>query len=309
MPISRTALALASAIVITGCTRDVTGPSPDDVPDIRSFVVDSALLALDANGQFPANQDVTPSADNVPMITSLRARTLAGACVVSFGSAFLPWWTSQRGAPIALGHLTISSIYPEQTPFGPLPPVGCHHAYAREYGSHYLTTLNDGATADALLAVSAQTTDYGIDADGPLILPPRGGADFDTYGISSAAQPRVWYAPEQAVALVSALTAAKIRSVPTLSLRAGYSPLSPLWRLDLDRSVVFLGVSGERLPSSRIYVATNGELFTPEPVQPGTVSLVCTRIDESLINHGDTTISVSVLPGQPVEFRAVTVAR
>ena len=303
--------ALAVISLVFGCGESVvTQPIVEANPDIRAYVTDSAAASLDANSQFHINADAAPDVESVPVISATYARALAAAYLKTFGPLLLSAWERQRGGPIDLASLTVSShVYPAETAFGAVPPVGCHPYFLRLLGSYYLMTLDRGGDPQVRLAVSAQLTDYMIDS-GYVIDPPRPGQDFLPDGLRADHSIGFLFSPEQAVALVARATGAKVRQVPRFVLRGAtdYTPNLALWRLALDRSVTVRRADGSQDSISTVYMSPNQNprWYVAARNQPTSVTLECERVDQNLVNTGFTSVTVPVINGQPINFEPVS---
>lgn len=282
----------------------------EDHPDIREYVIDSAVAALDGDGRFRLDSEVVAGAESVPVVSASRARQLAAAFAKSYGPAFEPFWEQERGGNIDVAMLRVGPrIYPAQTAFGAVPDVGCHPAFVRLFGSYYLATLNRADESQVRMAVSAQTSEYSVDGDGNLVEPSRTGQDFVHDGIPERG-PYV-LSPEQAVALAARATGARITRVPRLVLQRGneFSPTFAVWSVALDRAVAVDRSGGRRITVTTIYVGPNARFYAPKASQPTSVTQACSKVGADLVDSGFATVTVEVLDGQPVDFESVVVTR
>jgi hypothetical protein len=265
-------------------------------------------VALDADGHFRIDPNVTPGPEGVPIVSAARARELAAAFAHSYGPAFVRFWEEDRGDAIDLPSLTVGArVYPAQTAFDAVPDIGCHSAIVRLFGSYYLLTLNRGPQAQVRMAVSAQTTEYSVDTGGGLVQPSRTGEDFIHDGIPARGAYVV--SPEQAVALVARATGARVNRAPRLVLRSNnkFSPTFALWRVDLDRAVTVHRGTGQSASVTTIYAGPNAMFYVPSTDQPASVTQICPKIDANLVDHGIDAVTVRVL-SQPVDFESVLVS-
>ena len=299
-------------VVLVACGDRDTEPPPaiEDDPDIREYVTTDVLGGLDANGHFVIDPDVVPG-EGESVVGAEYARGLAGAFAASFGPAFRTFWEQSRGGPIHLAALEPSTrVYPIQSAYGRMPQVGCHPTFQRHYGSHYLMTLDSGATPEVIISVAAQTTDYSVSSDGNLVSPNRTGGDFYHDGIPRTKASGVLLSPEQAVAIAARATGARIIAMPRLvTLGPNYAPVAALWEVLLDRTVSVQASSSTRSTSTLYVTASAESRFRVSTVaQPDSVTFVCALIDENLIDHGTATIKLGVLNG-PVSFEPATLTK
>jgi hypothetical protein len=307
-------LAAAALTAIVACGDGPTAPVPlvEDDPDIGGYVAGDAALALGADGRFAIPPDVVTGAEAVPIVSAAQARVLARAFTTSFGPVFHSFWERERGGRIDLKALEPSTrVYPLQTPYGAVPDSGCHPSWVRHHGSYYVMTLDDGGTPNVIMAVSAQTTEYGVAAGGDLTMPNRTGSDFAHEGVRRDFAHSVLLSPEQAVALAARATNAKVTSVPRLVSRGNeWSPTAALWRLTLDRHVAVVDSGGGARQTDTLYVWGNKTFpfLVPRALQPAAVTLTCSKVDAQLVEHGSATVTVAVREG-PTLFERATIPK
>jgi hypothetical protein len=129
--------------LILGCAGNTTEPEIDPNPDIRSLVTEEIAASLDKSGHFLMDPNAHPELEPVPVISAGYAQILAAGYLKSFGVSLSPAWERDRGARINTSALAVSPrVYIAETPFGPVPNVGCHPAFAHWFGSFYLMTYD-----------------------------------------------------------------------------------------------------------------------------------------------------------------------
>lgn len=307
------AVAVVAACVLASCDGSPTGLSLDANPDIRALVTGAAADSLGADGRFRIDPDVAASREGMPVVTADRARELAAAFAKSFGPAFHPYWVKERGGSINLGALAPSvRVFPMHTAYGSVPTVGCHPSYVRSFGSYYLLTLDAGSSQNVRLGVSAQTTLYSVSPIGGLVEPSRTGSDFDSDGVRVDGKGRILLTPEQAVALAAGATGRMATTVPQLFGRGVlWVSTAALWRVTLDQPVTAVRANGSTVQSQVLYVSSEADsrFFVADDVQPSSATMICSKVDESLVESGEETITVQIRAGQPTAFTSVTLRR
>ena len=276
--------ALVLAPLLSACDRFSNAPTEVQVPNVNPYVSERLAGQLTADGHFRLAPAQAP--DDIPIISADRARELARAYLRSWGRDQLARWAWERGGSLDPGAVAPSSrVYFAQTPHGRLPNDLYHPAIRRIYGPMYIVPLEHQEQVVALLAVSAYSTDLGVDSGGLIEMPKLGGSYFFSKAVAPAPRdPRFQFvavSPEEAVKHVAERTGARVTEVPELVLLAGYHPASAAWRIRVDRPV---RVRRTALPTSpgvtranpnptpfavrEVYVANNHIVTVPSPDQP-----------------------------------------
>lgn len=310
----RPAAAVLCCSLLAACDGPrITGPGP--VPDVRPYVTGAAAENVGTDGLFVFPGPVSPS--GLPIVTPERARDLAASTVLSFGPALKKHWEEDRGRT-----MDITRLRPEpraffaSTPYAVFPD-GFHPASRRAFGPYYLVRMGTERGAELIIAVSAYSTDVGIEEDGRLDLPLLSGMHFLTAGIpldsTRAGRPSP-LTPEHAVVLVSRMTGARISMVPELmQVQFPYGPHYPVWKLTLEKPVRVRTVEGSRtVDAETLYLGRvqGRELLIPAAEQPSFQDVGgALRIGPDGEDMGHATARVAILPGRATVFEPVTVVR
>jgi hypothetical protein len=312
--VRRAGFELVALLALTGCGHDnPVAPEVEKNPDIRNYVVQEAAAALGSDGRFRIPPDINQTPESSQPLSAARASELAAAFVRSYGLAFLHFWEQDRGGSIELALLEVDPrVYPIQSPFGAVPPAGCHPAFTRLFGSYYQLTLDEGERSEVLMAVSAQLDDYGVDSQGNLTEPSLTGMDFLHEGIPLDGATFSPLSPEQAVAAAARATRARIRSVPVLVRRdPSYSPTVALWRLSLDREVNIALQDGSKGQTSVIYVSPSRDtrFFAAADSQPTSITANCLKVDENSEDAGIISVTVPINGDAKIDFVPISFVR
>jgi hypothetical protein len=282
-------------------------PAGPNAAELRAALTPAAAAALGPDGRFaPADVPATGRAQ----VGAARAESLAVG--LARGNLVLAraQHERERGAPIPFDRLAACgpTRYAE-APLARLPndvPDTNAHPSQKAAGPWWLVTLCDPAGDPAFaVAVSAYSTDLGLDAAGRVVFPPFGGNDFVptalTRGASRAA-PWGLPGPEAAAVLAARVSGRRVAAAPVLvapyyreapdapGALGGASPLGARWRVALDGSArvrtadgrvlevrkVFVGarppVGAGGITSSAAYFAAAGVVtWAAEPAQPAAV--------------------------------------
>lgn len=299
--------------VLLSC-RGPTDLIPGSDPDIRPLVVGEAASALGSDGRFLTPSDVPEDSEGTPTISQVQARALAKAFLRSFGPAFASVWTQDRGSPVHVAGLQPSErIFSFRTPFHPITEPTCHPAARRQFGSHYVMTLDSGGEPHVRVSVAAQATDYSVDSSGHLARPPLSGAALDHNGVARDGSWGGLLSPEQAVWIAAKATGTRIASLPVLAyagwdaLGGWYSPTEALWKVVFDREVTVRLASGAHRDVGELYVSPNTprRFLVPGLEQPATHALGCPAVDENGETHGVVSVDLSVKLGHVTVLEAV----
>jgi hypothetical protein len=307
---------LAVLVLVSACDRADLNPteSTDVAPDIKAFVAGEAARHLGPDGRFSLASARAP--DDVPIITSERARELAEAFLRTWGESHAPVWERERGEQINIGALELSPVvYYALTPHGRFPD-GYHGAYRRMVGPWYILHFTSGGEPVLGLAISAYSTDLTIE-DGLIRQPREGGTYFEPRAVAKTSRARHGYSPmtpEDAVALVGSVTGAQVTDVPELVVRnSGWDPLLAHWKLTLDRPVRVIrkevrgsSAPGERAAVREIYVAPGGILLIPGHGQPASERMaVVTDVWSRAANPPHVFVDVPRRGSAPVRYDEV----
>jgi hypothetical protein len=169
--------------------------------------------------------------------------------------------------------------------------------------------MKSGGNRVLQVAVAAYATEVGIDGDGKIQRPTKGGGEFVSQGISTdstRADLPTFASPEEAVARVGRLTGARVSEVPEL-VRAGFplGPFSSLWRVTLDREVrVKAPQSGRTITTRELYVGSEPgrRLMVPASSQPTEFVTKALRVDSDGEEIGVEQARVPIRPAPPLIF-------
>lgn len=294
------AMLLPSALAACEREHSPVAVGLPDVSDVRPYVTASLASKLDARGQF-----VLPPAPDMPdpQVNGEQARQLGLSTLRTFGSFNKTYFEQTHGAPIDLDHLTPAPrAYYAISPWEPRSnkdPLSVRKAW----GPFYLVTFLDPDGAPVLSgAIPAYSTDVGIDGNGRI---RHGGnmTGFFLTGIDKDWGVSIPLSPEQAVAVASSATGARVAEVPQLVLPGlMYKPQWARWRLKLDRTVPLRSKdTGVQHHTAELYVGLRGEISVPGASQPGAV-------DVPGLGSGAPGLRLVRRVGIPVEFESVVPA-
>jgi hypothetical protein len=300
-------LLITSGLLLNACESGVTDPNAQI--DVRPHVTGAAAASLGPDGLFRYSEPSAPSTE--PIISSERARELAGSFALSFGPALKHHWEQEHGRALEVTKLKADSrVFYQDTPYD-LFPEGFHGAFRRMFGPYYLVRLSSGGQPRMSVAVSAYNTNLAIYPDGRLDRPFESGADFHARGLPVDTTRRDVVAPltpEEAVVHVATMAGTRVSEVPRfVQLQWNRGPLGGAWKLTLERAVRVRVLSGGRTAEVReLYLGRESGrlLFIPAAEQP-------TYYPTGGLLSGDSDqwvkVDLPIRPGQPTEFEEVTV--
>jgi hypothetical protein len=252
-------------ILFVSCDRAVTHPVEQSyTQEFSMYVTGEAAQSLDEAGRFPV---MTASGSlGSAIISERRAGELAVAYVRGFGEFFRERWAREHGRYFDLESLRVD----HRIQFLPTAyeefPAGYMPAYRKFFGPYYLVTLVSGSSPVLLVAVSAYSTDVGIDKFGKAAIPGGGnGGEFSSYGITHSPGGMGPLLSEWAVVIAGKRLGARTSRVPELVRPLDpVSPLDPLWRLELDRDVLLkTKMGGKQVAAREVFVSRGGRFFVP----------------------------------------------
>jgi hypothetical protein len=177
------------------------------------------------------------------------------------------------------------------------------------YGPQYLVFFDQGAEPELGVAISAYASDLTIE-NGNVREPREGGSYFTTHAVArSGRSPYVPVSPEEAVAIVSERTGAKVTQVPDLILRAGWHPLLAMWRLRLDRAVTVTrrgGGNGAGNAVREVFVSANRKLFVAAADQPAAIRVPAPRSGQPA-GAPEEVIDLPRRPDMPLRFDEIDI--
>jgi hypothetical protein len=230
-----------------------------------------AKAPLDANGRL---QLATAPSGRHPRIDAATALQLARQAVVQLGPFILPALEIQHGASVDLRNL-VADPRPlfAGSPYGELP-AEAHRGLRNLYGPYFLVYFRSPAGAPVLTVGVAAHTDARL-VNGRIVTGSEDGNDFLIEGLPREKGEDVPVTPERAVEVAAKATGRKVTAVPEL-VGPGrmFAPQLGRWKITLDHPVNIRGRdSGREAPVRELFVGLWGEIESPRPGQPASVSV------------------------------------
>lgn len=283
----RAAWVATIGLVVQGCEAPTSPPPLDDHrPDVREWVDGPALDALDRYGRF-----MLPSPDAPPPDGPTSARKGAELALAAvrgiLHEATLPGTVSivdfmeeRHGGPIPWSQVgtSVPLAYLAESPFE-RPGDSFFVSVRRRFGSYHVVGLYAPQGQVGSVAVSSLADGFAVDERGLLISPSDLGGSSGTFRFQGVAGGIAYHYPlhpEEAVAAVGSTTGAIVVEVPRLLQVPRVWPQGALWRLVLDREVVFRMEDGTGpVWSSAVHVGTDPSgrwiWAVPGQTQPATM--------------------------------------
>jgi hypothetical protein len=325
----RITTAVILTLALAACTNDKEITSPETRVS-RSALLEALTPTLaqsvGADGRF---QVAAPLVTGRRQITGRQAGLLAIA-VAKYNMPYLDtYWTAQRGGPIDYQKLTLCEdpLY-AVSPFERLAndvTTEQAHPIQKAIGPFFLVRLcGTAGDPQVKVAVSAYSTDPGINRRGEVIFPAIGGGDFLTAAIPIGQPANEMPSAEEATVLAANFTGRKVAAVPELVVPffKDDNPLGARWRLRLETPALMRTRTGQEVEASEVYVSglrrddkQGSQTWTADADQPSEVSVrympltfVGENINAYTKRQQAETRMVPVLRRQdvPVQFSAIT---
>ena len=325
--IGRPATSLLLGVVLVSCD-DLTAPHGQpafDPPDVRPYVVGSALANLDGAGRFQLPDLAMLGIEGG--VSRVRAKALAIAELESLltshplaGSVPVrDALESIHGQPVDWSRVAAgASVFPLVSHLEPLPP-SLPIVVRRAYGSRYAIPFFVDGIQVAELTVSALATNVLIE-DGRIRREPgeRGGGEFTWQGVPAEWEYGIPVTPEDAVRFTYLRTGVKVREVPVLARFAkDFAPIFSRWVVTLERAVPFTVLNDRSvITTDTVHVAPLNlevgrhvggprlalRLFVAAPEQPTSETLRLPRFDHDGNVVGVATYTAPIRSSTPIRL-------
>ena len=293
--VKRTANLWIVAIALVAC-EDATGLDPDALPDVRAYVVETALAALNPRGHFELP---VPQHDGPPIIPPHRAVLIADAhlrrliqrspnnvfCLSGFACQSTK--TLIQDAQCEEVEWSKVSIRADRWFYGEpphLPVPDTLPIYVLNHvGPRYHIPVMERDKWIATISVAAHATNVTVSSSGNLTYTSQmNGNELDVFPVGCDSPAGIPPAPEQAVVYAARETGRKISRVPQLihpvtSVASG----GGRWKIELDEPINVRAVADGSVHRTKVvYVSAWPDiseptstsfglrLMIPTPVQP-----------------------------------------
>jgi len=233
----RSTLPLIACVALAACADDApTLPQVSRAQLVAALTADAADR-LDADGQFVFDAPVPDG--SATWVTEAEARRLAFAFWKTFETDAREIAADDRGAPIARTVQLCPRTFFAESGYDPFAPEVVRE-YRRTFGAAWLVGLCNGTEQQVVIAVSVESTDIAVDANGTVqsVLP----GDFYVGGVAPGTS--IPTEPEYGAVFVSTRSKRLVARVPRLRRNAGRAgAFSAVWTYELDRPTNVVGVN------------------------------------------------------------------
>jgi hypothetical protein len=229
--------ALFVLLLFVACTDE--GPTVPRVSrsELVAALTPAAAALLDEAGHF-SFEDPTPPAGTT-WVSRGQARQLALAFWRTFQADVSRLAAQDRGLPIASNLSVCPRVHLAAAGYDPFPPELVREL-RRGYGPMWLVGLCSGSEQQVAIAVSVESTDIPIDANGHVQGVLAG--DFMIVGVRPGAT--VPIEPEYGAVFTATRARRLVAGVPRLTRNADRaSPFTAIWTYDLDSPVTVVGAN------------------------------------------------------------------
>ena len=249
---------VALATIVLGCSD----PSPMTEPTARitPTEVTSALAAtLTPDGRFVLPVSfVNPPGE----LNETQAKAIASRYVRDVASSLASSWSSDHGAPVRAGDLTVcaQALY-AATPYTTLSGARVSEITVRTFGPHWVVPMCAGRHPQVVVSFSSQATELTTELSSENKPLPWERADIRSFGVPLGAAASL-FTPEGAAQRAYVAAGKRVSSVPELVMNPmPSSPVLVRWRMNLEAPVTVKGARSSVARERTTILVGFGETF------------------------------------------------